>query len=70
MDLVTLLAAAAAEDKNETPFIVIGGILAAFAVLTGVLGIVRPTLPDGLTNALLALGALLVAGTMVTVLAT
>ena len=69
MDLVAILAAEAA-DKNETPFLVIGGILAAFAVLVGVLGIARPSLPDSLTNAVMGIGALLVVGTMITVLAT
>ena len=68
MDLVAILAAEAAH-KNETPFLVVGGILAAFAVLVGVLGIVRPTLPDGVNNAIMAVGAVLVVGTMVSVLA-
>ena len=68
MDLVAILAAEAAH-KNETPFLVIGGILAAFAVIVGVLGIVRPALPDGLVNAIMGIGALLVVGTMISVLA-
>ena len=67
MDLVAILAAEAAH--NETPFLVVGGILAAFAVLVGVVGIARPSLPDGVNNAIMAIGAVLVVGTMVTVLA-
>ena len=68
MDLVAILAAEAAH-KNETPFLVIGGILAAFAVIVGVLGIVRPELPESVTNAMMGIGALLVVGTMISVLA-
>ena len=68
MDLVAILAAEAAH-KNETPFLVIGGILAAFAVIVGVLGIVRPQLPGSVTNAMMGIGALLVVGTMISVLA-
>ena len=68
MDLVAIMAAEAAH-KNETPFLVIGGILAAFAVIVGVLGIVRPELPESVTNAMMGIGALLVVGTMISVLA-
>ncbi len=70
MDLVTILAAAAEESHDETAFLVVGGILAAFAVLAGVLGIVRSsTMSDGLANAIMGIGALLVVGTMITVVA-
>ena len=68
MELLAILAAEAAH-KNETPFLVIGGILAAFAVIVGVLGIVRPELPEAVTNAMMGIGALLVVGTMISVLA-
>jgi len=51
-------------------FLVVGGLLAAFGVLSGVLGIVRPNLPDGLANALMGIGAVLVVGTMISVIAT
>jgi len=67
MDLVTLLAAAAGESHNDTPFLVVGSILAAFAVLVGALGIARHTMSDALANAIMGIGALLVVGTMVTV---
>jgi hypothetical protein len=67
MDLPTILAAAAEESHDETAFLVVGSVLAAFAVLVGVLGIVRHDLPAGLTNALMGVGAVLVVGTMITV---
>ena len=70
MDLVTILAAAAEEPHDETAFLVVGGILAVFAILAGVLGIVRSSaMSDGLANAIMGIGALLVVGTMVTVIA-
>ncbi len=67
MDLVTLLAAA--ESHDETAFLVVGGILAAFAVIVSALGIARHSMSDGLANAIMGIGALLVVGTMVTVIA-
>jgi hypothetical protein len=70
MDLVTILATAAEEGHHsETPFFLIGGALAAFGVITGVLGIVRPNLGGGLMNALMGVAALLTAGTMVAIVA-
>ncbi len=69
MDLVTILAAAAEESHNETPFLVVGGILAAFAVIVGALGLARHNMSDGMANAIMGIGALLVVGTMVTVIA-
>ena len=67
MDLVTILAAAAEEPHSQTPFLVVGAILAVFAVLAGVFGLVRHELSEGLANLLMGIGALLVVGTMVTV---
>ena len=67
MDLVTILAAAAEESHDQTAFLVVGGILAVFAVLVGVLGILRHDLSDGLANAIMGVGAVLVVGTMLTV---
>jgi hypothetical protein len=69
MDLVTILAATAEESHDETPFLVVGGILAVFAVLVGALGIVRHEMTDGLANAIIAIGTVLVVGTMITVVA-
>ena len=71
MDLVTLLAAAegAAESKSaETPFFIVGGLLAAFAVIAAAIGLMRPNLASGPANALSGIGAVLVVATMVTVL--
>ncbi len=69
MDLVTILAAAAEESHDETAFLVVGAILAAFAVIAGALGIVRHQMSEGVARAIMAIGALLVAGTLVTVVA-
>ena len=73
MDLVTILAAAAAgaehADKNETPFYLVGGALAVFAIVVGVVGIKRPDLPEGPNRAFMAIGAVLVVATMVTSIA-
>jgi hypothetical protein len=38
-------------------------------VIVGVLGLVRPACPTGWPNAIMGIGALLVVGTMVTVIA-
>ena len=68
MDLVVVLATAAAEESHdETAFLVIGGLLAIFAIVVGVFGIVRHTMSDGLANAIMGIGALLVVGTMLSV---
>ncbi len=67
MDLVTIVAAAE-EHASQTPFLVAGGLLAVFAVLVGAFGLVRHELSDGLANRLMGIGALLVAGTMVSVI--
>ncbi|HEV3002165.1 MAG TPA: hypothetical protein VGW75_15595 [Solirubrobacteraceae bacterium] len=67
MDALTLLAAASeAEDHghSETLFIVMGIVLAAFAVVVATLGIRTPNLSDGATRAITALGAVLVVLTM------
>ena len=69
MDLVAILAATEAVEHSDTPFLVVGGILAAFAVLVGVFGIVRHDMSESMARAIMGLGALLVVGTMVTVIA-
>jgi hypothetical protein len=70
MDPVTLLAAAAEEaHHNETAFFVIGGALAAFAVIASVVGFVRPNLGPGANNAMIGVGTLLAVGTMVAIVA-
>ena len=63
MDVATLLAAATEAENHghsETLFIVMGSILAAFAVLVSVVGIKKPDLPDGPTRGLMLLGVVLV----------
>ena len=64
MGLITLLAAV--EEHSRTPFFIVGGALAAFAVLVSVLGFIRPDFPGGAVagRGVMALGAVLVAGTM------
>ena len=72
MDLLTLLAtvenASAESEAGETPFFIIGGLLAAFAVIAAVIGLMRPNLAEGPAKALSGIGAVLVVATMVTVL--
>lgn len=68
MELLTILAAAAEEGHSETAFFVAGGLLAAFGVLAGALGIARHDLPERLCNAFMGVGALLVVGTMISVI--
>jgi hypothetical protein len=69
MDLVTILVAAAegAEHSKSDPiaFYIAGGALAVFAVLVGIVGIKRPTLPEGPNRAIMGIGAVLVVATMV-----
>ena len=50
MDALLMLATAAEggeEEVSKTAFYVAGGIAAAFAVLVSIVGITRPTFPDG-----------------------
>jgi hypothetical protein len=70
MDLITLLATAAGEKAHsETPFFLIGGAFAAFAVLVGAFGVARPTWGGSAMTAVMGVGALLTAGTMVAIVA-
>ena len=67
MDAVTLLAAATEAEnhaESETLFIVMGIVLAAFAVVVATLGIRKPDLSDRATRAITGLGVVLVALTM------
>ena len=72
MDLATLLLAAAEgaaeSESSETPFFIIGGLLAAFAVVAAAIGIARPNLASSVSNALAGIGTVLVVATMVTFL--
>ena len=65
MDLVTILAAAEEGHKSETPLFVAGGLLAAFAVIAGLLGIKRPDLPGSAKRAIMVIEVVLVAATLV-----
>jgi hypothetical protein len=69
MHLLTLLLAATEEAHSSTPFYFVGGALAAFAVLVGAIGLARPDLGRGASNAIMGVGAALVLGTMVTIIA-
>ena len=69
MDLATIVLAAAegAEhaEKDHTFFYVAGGALAAFAVIVGAIGIMRPNLPEGPNKAIIGIGSVLVVIAMV-----
>jgi quinol-cytochrome oxidoreductase complex cytochrome b subunit len=63
MDVATLLAAATeaeSHSESETLFIVMGIVLAIFAVVVATIGIRTPDLPDGTTRGITALGIVLV----------
>ena len=72
MDLVTLIAAAAEgaegaaehEEHSETLFLVVGAILAVFAVVVATLGIRNPELPESTTRLITRAGIVLVVATM------
>ncbi len=62
MDAASLLAAASEAENHahsETLFIVMGIVLAAFAVVVSVLGLRSPNLPEGATRAITGLGLVL-----------
>ena len=43
----TLVLAAEAVEKSKVPFYILGGALAAWAVVLGVVGLSRPAFPTG-----------------------
>jgi hypothetical protein len=73
VDLVTILATAAdvagEKEHSATAFLVAGGVLAAFAVIVGVLGIARPGWGGRVMNIVMGIGTVLAAGTMVAIVA-
>jgi hypothetical protein len=70
MDLLTVLATAAEEHAHSTtPFLVAGGVLAVFAIIVGAVGVVRPTWGGAAMNAVMGVGTVLAAGTMVAIVA-
>ena len=67
MDAATLLAAASEAENHghsETLFIVMGAVLAVFAVIVATLGIRNPNLSDSATRGIAWLGGVLVVLTM------
>ena len=66
MDLVTLLAEAAAHesDTDSTVFYIVGGLTALFAVLVGIAGIRRPEWNDSQARAVMVVGTILVVATV------
>jgi hypothetical protein len=67
MDVATLLAAASEGENHghsETLFVVMGTILAVFAVIVAAIGIKKPDLSDSATRGIALLGAVLVVLTM------
>jgi len=62
MGLITLLAATEEGHRSETPFFVVGILLAVFAVVISVVGFTRPNFPgsEAAARGVIALGALLV----------
>jgi NADH:ubiquinone oxidoreductase subunit 6 (subunit J) len=70
MDLVTLIVAAAEgaegahhEEQSATLFLVVGAILAIFAVVVSVLGIRNAELPESATRLITMVGIVLVVAT-------
>ena len=71
--LAALLLAAEAAEKSKTPFYIMAALLILFGFGLGIFGTLRhETFPasDGASRAVMGVGALLVAGTMVTAVLT
>jgi hypothetical protein len=76
MTMSTILAAAehtaeagAEHEKSELPFFILGGSLAAFAVLVSVIGFKKPDFPGsaGAARGLMALSTAIVLATMISI---
>ena len=70
---VLLLAAEEAAEPSKTPFYVLASLLVAFALILAAVGTARhETFPPsrGVSTAIIGVGVLLVAGTMVTAVIT
>lgn len=63
---------AAVEHTSKTPFYVVAGVFAAWAVLIGVLGVTRPAFPHGEAGGRVVMGVSLVlmVATMIAAVAT
>jgi hypothetical protein len=58
MGLLTAVIAATTEaGKSETPFFIVGSLLAIFAVFISVVGFTRPAFPNGATGSRAVIGA-------------
>jgi hypothetical protein len=55
--LTTVIAATTESGKSETPFFILGALLAVFAVVISVLGFMRPDWPGGERGARGVIGA-------------
>jgi hypothetical protein len=64
--ILTFAAAEAGAESSKTPFYVVGGLLAVFAVAVASLGITREDFPSsqGAARGVMALAAVLVVATM------
>ena len=67
-----MLSILAEAGPSKTPFFIVGGGLAAWAVILAAIGLSRPEFPGGQAAArgVMAISALLVAAAMVTAVAT
>jgi hypothetical protein len=68
MELASLLVLASGEATEKMPFYVLGGALAAWAVILSAIGLLRPSFPGGTVGerAVIGISALLVIGTIFT----
>ncbi len=67
----TLVLAAEAAEPSKVPFYILGGALAAWAVLLGLIGLARPAFPEGnAERAVIGTTFVLMLGAMVTAVIT
>ncbi len=67
----TLVLAAGEAEPSKVPFYILGGALAAWAIVLGLVGLSRPSFPEGAAErAVMGLTAVLVLGAMVTAVVT
>jgi len=67
----TLVLAAEAAEPSKVPFYILGGALAAWAVVLGLVGLSRPAFPEGgAERAVIGLTFLLMLGAMATAVIT
>ena len=67
-----LVAAAEAAEPSKTPFFIMGGALAAWAVILSAFGLTRPDFPGSVAAArgVMVISVVLVAGAMIAAVAT